>query len=132
MSQDRICPPPDGDAAIRLYLRAISAVKLLTPQAETALATRTRKGDKKAREKIIKANLGLVVKIAREHAGLGLPLLDLVSEGNIGLITALERFDPAKAGKLATSASWWINRSITHAIANQSHTIPLSVHPLGS
>ena len=132
MSQDRICPPPDGDAAIRLYLRAISAVKLLTPQAETALATRTRKGDKKAREKIIKANLGLVVKIAREHAGLGLPLLDLVSEGNIGLITALERFDPAKAGKLATSASWWISRFITQAIANQSHTIPLSVHPLGS
>ena len=71
MSQDRICLPPDGDVAIRLYLRAISAVKLLTPQAETALATRTRKGDKKAREKIIKANLGLVVKIAREHAGLG-------------------------------------------------------------
>ena len=132
MSQDRICLPPDGDVAIRLYLRAISAVKLLTPQAETALATRTRKGDKKAREKIIKANLGLVVKIAREHAGLGLPLLDLVSEGNIGLITALERFDPAKAGKLATSASWWISRFITQAIANQSHTIPLSVHPLGS
>jgi RNA polymerase primary sigma factor len=108
----------NGDAAISLYLHAISKVKLLTPQAEAALASRTKRGDKEAREKLIKANLGLVVKIARHHEGLSLPLLDLVSEGNLGLIEAVERFDPARAGKLATSASWWIKHSITRALAS--------------
>ena len=98
----------NGDTVVSLYLHAISKVKLLTPQAEAALANRTKKGDKEAREKLIKANLGLVVEIAREHEGLSLPLLDLVSEGNLGLVEAVERFDPAKAGKLASSASWWI------------------------
>jgi RNA polymerase primary sigma factor len=106
-----------------LYLYAISTVKLLTPHAEGALVNRTKKGDKEAREKLIKANLGLVVEIARVHEGLGLPLLDLVSEGNLGLIEAVDRFDRARAGKLATSASWWIKRSITRALANQSQTI---------
>ena len=114
----------NGDAAISLYLHAISKVKPLTPQAEAALASRTKKGDQEAREKLIKAHLGLVVKIARDHEGLSLPLLDLVSEGNLGLIEAVDRFDPAGAGKLATSASWWIKRSITRALANQSPTAP--------
>ena len=118
----------DGDPATRLYLHTISDSSPITPQAEAALAARARKGDKRAREKIIMANLGLVVKIARDHEGLGLPLLDLVSEGNIGLIKAIERFDPAKAGKLATSASWWINRSITRAITNQSLTASCRTH----
>ena len=85
----------DGDTAIKLYLREIGQVKLLTPQEEIELAARIKRGDKKAREQMIKANLRLVVKIARDYEGIGLPLLDLISEGNIGLMKAVERFDPA-------------------------------------
>jgi RNA polymerase primary sigma factor len=118
----------DGDSAIRLYLREIGQVKLLTPQEEIQLAARIKKGDKKAREHMIKANLRLVVKIARDYDGIGLPLLDLISEGNIGLMKAVERFDPAKGGKLSTYGSWWIKQSIKRALANQSKTIRLPVH----
>jgi RNA polymerase primary sigma factor len=118
----------DGDTAIRLYLREIGQVKLLTPQEEIELAARIKKGDKKAREHMIKANLRLVVKIARDYDGIGLPLLDLISEGNIGLMKAVERFDPAKGGKLSTYGSWWIKQSIKRALANQSKTIRLPVH----
>jgi RNA polymerase primary sigma factor len=118
----------DGDSAIRLYLREIGQVKLLTPQEEIHLAARIKKGDKKAREHMIKANLRLVVKIARDYDGIGLPLLDLISEGNIGLMKAVERFDPAKGGKLSTYGSWWIKQSIKRALANQSKTIRLPVH----
>ena len=129
-------PPPrererssyDGDTAIKLYLREIGQVKLLTPQEEIELAARIKKGDKKAREQMIKANLRLVVKIARDYEGIGLPLLDLISEGNIGLMKAVERFDPAKGGKLSTYGSWWIKQSIKRALANQSKTIRLPVH----
>jgi RNA polymerase primary sigma factor len=118
----------DGDTAIRLYLREIGQVKLLTPDEEIQLAARIKKGDKKAREHMIKANLRLVVKIARDYEGIGLPLLDLISEGNIGLMKAVERFDPAKGGKLSTYGSWWIKQSIKRALANQSKTIRLPVH----
>jgi len=118
----------DGDTAIRLYLREIGQVKLLTPEEEIQLAARIKKGDKKAREHMIKANLRLVVKIARDYEGIGLPLLDLISEGNIGLMKAVERFDPAKGGKLSTYGSWWIKQSIKRALANQSKTIRLPVH----
>jgi RNA polymerase primary sigma factor len=118
----------DGDTAIRLYLREIGLVKLLTPDEEIQLAARIKKGDKKAREHMIKANLRLVVKIARDYEGIGLPLLDLISEGNIGLMKAVERFDPAKGGKLSTYGSWWIKQSIKRALANQSKTIRLPVH----
>ena len=118
----------DGDTAIKLYLREIGLVKLLTPQEEIELAARIKKGDKKAREQMIKANLRLVVKIARDYEGIGLPLLDLISEGNIGLMKAVERFDPAKGGKLSTYGSWWIKQSIKRALANQSKTIRLPVH----
>ena len=118
----------DGDTAIKLYLREIGQVKLLTPQEEIELAARIKKGDKKAREQMIKANLRLVVKIARDYEGIGLPLLDLISEGNIGLMKAVERFDPAKGGKLSTYGSWWIKQSIKRALANQSKTIRLPVH----
>jgi len=118
----------DGDSAIRLYLREIGQVKLLTVQEEIQLAARIKKGDKKAREHMIKANLRLVVKIARDYEGIGLPLLDLISEGNIGLMKAVERFDPAKGGKLSTYGSWWIKQSIKRALANQSKTIRLPVH----
>ena len=118
----------DGDTSIRLYLREIGQVKLLTPQEEIELAAKIKKGDKKAREHMIKANLRLVVKIARDYEGIGLPLLDLISEGNIGLMKAVERFDPAKGGKLSTYGSWWIKQSIKRALANQSKTIRLPVH----
>jgi RNA polymerase primary sigma factor len=118
----------DGDTAIKLYLREIGLVKLLTPQEEIVLAAKIKKGDKKARELMIKANLRLVVKIARDYEGIGLPLLDLISEGNIGLMKAVERFDPKKGGKLSTYGSWWIKQSIKRALANQSKTIRLPVH----
>ena len=118
----------DGDTAIKLYLREIGQVKLLTPQEEIELAAKIKKGDKKAREQMIKANLRLVVKIARDYEGIGLPLLDLISEGNIGLMKAVERFDPKKGGKLSTYGSWWIKQAIKRALANQSKTIRLPVH----
>src|SRR5437660_9735227 len=118
----------DSDTAIKLYLREIGQVKLLTPQEEIELAARIKKGDKRAREQMIKANLRLVVKIAHDYEGLGLPLLDLINEGNIGLMKAVERFDPAKGGKLSTYGAWWIKQSIKRALANQSKTIRLPVH----
>jgi RNA polymerase primary sigma factor len=118
----------DGDTAIKLYLREIGQVKLLTVDQEVELAAKIKKGDKKAREQMIKANLRLVVKIARDYEGIGLPLLDLISEGNIGLMKAVERFDPSKGGKLSTYGSWWIKQSIKRALANQSKTIRLPVH----
>ena len=118
----------DSDTGIKIYLREIGQIPLLTPQEEIELAARIKKGDKKAREQMIKANLRLVVKIARDYEGIGLPLLDLISEGNIGLMKAVERFDPAKGGKLSTYGSWWIKQSIKRALANQSKTIRLPVH----
>ena len=118
----------DGDTAFKLYLREIGQVKLLTPQEEIELAARIKKGDKRAREHMIKANLRLVVKIAHDYEGYGLPLLDLINEGNIGLMKAVERFDPAKGGKLSTYGAWWIKQSIKRALANQSKTIRLPVH----
>jgi RNA polymerase primary sigma factor len=132
---DDALPPParergayDADTAIKLYLREVGQVKLLSPQEEIELAARIKKGDKRAREHMIKANLRLVVKIAHDYDGLGLPLLDLINEGNIGLMKAVERFDPAKGGKLSTYAAWWIKQSIKRALANQSKTIRLPVH----
>ncbi len=92
------------------------------------LARRIRKGDKAARDHMISANLRLVVKIAMDYKDFGLPLLDLISEGNIGLIKAVERFDPRKGGKLSTYAAWWIKQSMKRALANQSKTIRLPVH----
>ena len=117
---------PDNN--IGLYLREISQVPLLSPQDEVKLAGQIKRGNKKAREKIITANLRLVVKIAHDFGNYGLPLLDLISEGNIGLMKAVERFDPKKGGKLSTYASWWIKQSIKRALANQSKTIRLPVH----
>jgi RNA polymerase primary sigma factor len=118
----------DADSAIKLYLREIGQVKLLTPQEEIELAARIKRGDRKAREHMIKANLRLVVKIAHDYDGLGLPLLDLINEGNLGLMKAVERFDPAKGGKLSTYAAWWIKQAIKRALANQAKTIRLPVH----
>jgi RNA polymerase primary sigma factor len=118
----------ESENGIKIYLREIGQVKLLTPQDEIALAAKIKKGDKKARAQMIKANLRLVVKIAHDYSNLGLPLLDLISEGNIGLMKAVERFDPKKGGKLSTYAAWWIKQSIKRALANQAKTIRLPVH----
>src|SRR6266404_8782220 len=118
----------DGDTAYRLYLREIGQTPLLTPEEEVELARRIKRGDRKARDRMIKSNLRLVVKIARDYENFGLPLLDLINEGNIGLMKGVERFDPKKGAKLSTYASWWIKQSIRRALANQSKTIRLPVH----
>jgi len=118
----------DSDSGIKIYLREIGQIPLLTPEQEIDLAAKIKKGDKAARSLMIRSNLRLVVKIAHDYANLGLPLLDLISEGNIGLMKAVERFDPAKGGKLSTYAAWWIKQSIKRALANQSKTIRLPVH----
>ena len=120
--------PYDGDTAKDLYFQEIGKEKLLTIQDEIDLAARIKKGDESARQRMIRANLRLVVKIAREYENYGLPLLDLINEGNIGLMKAVERFDPAKGGKLSTYSSWWIKQSVRRALANQSKTIRLPVH----
>lgn len=118
----------EPESGMRVYLREISQVALLTPEQEVTLAARIALGDFAAREHMIRANLRLVVKIAHDYGNFGLPMSDLISEGNIGLIKAVERFDPAKGGKLSTYAAWWIKQSIKRALANQSKTIRLPVH----
>lgn len=118
----------EGDLSLRLYLREISETPLLTPAQEVELAHRIQKGDAAAREQMIKANLRLVVKIAHDYEGLGLPLLDMINEGNMGLMRAVQRFDPSKGAKLSTYAAWWIKQSIKRALANQSKTIRVPVH----
>lgn len=117
-----------GRDAYELYLREIGQTPLLTAEEETALARRVQAGDEEAREHMIKANLRLVVKIAREYEGFGVPLLDMISEGNMGLIKGVERFDPDKGAKLSTYAAWWIKQNIRRALANQSKTIRLPAH----
>lgn len=117
-----------GDSAFHLYVREIGETKLLTPKEEVDLARRIQRGDPKAREHMIKANLRLVVKIARDYEGYGLPLLDLINEGNIGLMRAVEKFDPKKGAKLSTYAAWWIKQSIRRALSDQSKTIRIPVH----
>jgi RNA polymerase primary sigma factor len=117
-----------GANAYTLYLREIGQTRLLTPEEEITLAGQIRAGDEQARERMIKANLRLVVKIAREYEDYGVPLLDLINEGNIGLMKAVERFDPSKGAKLSTYAAWWIKQAIRRALSNQSKTIRLPVH----
>ena len=118
----------ESDSSLKLYLREISRTPLLTAEEEVALAERIKNGDSEARSHMIRANLRLVVKIAQDYASYGLPVTDLISEGNIGLMKAVERFDPEKGGKLSTYAAWWIKQSIKRALANQSKTIRLPVH----
>ena len=118
----------ESDNSLKVYLREISKTALLTPEEEVSLAARIKKGDKEARDHMIRANLRLVVKIAQDYSAYGLPVTDLISEGNIGLMKAVERFDPNKGGKLSTYAAWWIKQSVKRALANQSKTIRLPVH----
>jgi RNA polymerase primary sigma factor len=120
--------PWDENTSLRLYLREAVETPLLSPAEEVVLAGRIQAGDAEAREHMIKANLRLVVKIAREYEDFGLPLLDLINEGNIGLMRAVERFDPTKGAKLSTYAAWWIKQSIKRALSNQSKAIRLPIH----
>ena len=121
----------ETDIGLNRYLREIGRFPLLTPQQEIELAAKIKKGDPEARERMINSNLRLVVTIARDYANLGLPLLDLISEGNIGLTKAVERYDPAQGAKLSTYAMWWIKQSIKRALVNQGAVIRLPVHLAG-
>lgn len=116
------------DDAIKLYLREIQKTKLLTADEEKELASRIAKGDKSARDRMIESNLRLVVKIAKRYINRGLPFLDLIEEGNMGLIKAVERFKLSKECRFSTYATWWIRQSIERALVNQSRTIRLPVH----
>jgi RNA polymerase primary sigma factor len=118
----------NNDTAMKVYLREIGRIPLLTPQQEIELAAKIRKGDRTACALMINSNLRLVVRIAQDYANLGLPLLDVISEGNVGLMTAVDRFDPAKGAKLSTYAAWWIRQSIKRALSNYGKTIRLPVH----
>ena len=110
----------DEQESLGIYLRQISTIPLITVKEEIELADRIKNGDDKARETMITANLRLVVKIAKEYSNIGLSLLDLINEGNIGLMKAVERFDPSKGGKLSTYAAWWIKQSIKRALATKA------------
>lgn len=120
----------ENDSTFRAYLRNISKEPLLTREEENELADRIKVGDQEAIDKMVRANLRLVVKIARNYAGLGVPLMDLIAEGNTGLMKAVERFDPSKGGKMSTYGSWWIKQAIKRALTNQSKTIRLPSHLL--
>lgn len=116
------------DDAIKIYLRDIQRTPLLTAETEKECARGVEKGDKAARNKMIESNLRLVVKIAKRYINRGLPLLDLIEEGNLGLIKAVERFSLAKECRFSTYATWWIRQAIERALVNQSRTIRLPVH----
>ena len=117
-----------SDDSVRLYLREIGKIPLLTAEEEIELANRVREGDKEAKDKMAEANMRLVVSIAKKYVGRGLDLLDLVQEGNTGLLRAVEKFDPERGFKFSTYATWWIRQAITRAIADQSRTIRIPVH----
>ncbi|MBM3825156.1 MAG: sigma-70 family RNA polymerase sigma factor [Verrucomicrobia bacterium] len=119
---------PEERSPLRTYLDQIGKTPLLTLEEETALARKVLKGDEAARQRMIQSNLRLVVRIAKDYDGFGLPLMDLISEGNFGLIKAVERFDPDKGGKLSTYAAWWIKQAIKRALASSGKTIRLPVH----
>lgn len=117
-----------SDDSVRLYLREIGKIPLLTAEQELALAHRVVAGEKDAKDKMAEANMRLVVSIAKRYVGRGLDLLDLIQEGNTGLLRAVEKFDPDKGFKFSTYATWWIRQAITRAIADQARTIRIPVH----
>lgn len=117
-----------SDDSVRLYLREIGKIPLLTAEEELALAKRVVAGEKDAKDKMAEANMRLVVSIAKRYVGRGLDLLDLIQEGNTGLLRAVEKFDPDKGFKFSTYATWWIRQAITRAIADQARTIRIPVH----
>lgn len=117
-----------SDDSVRLYLREIGKIPLLKPEEELELAKKVVEGDKKAKDKMAEANMRLVVSIAKRYSGRGLDFLDLIQEGNTGLLRAVEKFDPDKGFKFSTYATWWIRQAITRAIADQARTIRIPVH----
>ena len=117
-----------ADDSVRLYLREIGKIPLLTSEEELALAKRVVEGDRRAKDKMAEANMRLVVSIAKRYSGRGLDFLDLIQEGNTGLLRAVEKFDPDKGFKFSTYATWWIRQAITRAIADQARTIRIPVH----
>ena len=117
-----------SDDSVRLYLREIGKIPLLSAEEEMDLARRIVEGDKKAKDKMAEANMRLVVSIAKRYSGRGLDFLDLIQEGNTGLLRAVEKFDPDKGFKFSTYATWWIRQAITRAIADQARTIRVPVH----
>lgn len=117
-----------SDDSVRLYLREIGKIPLLNAEEELALAHRVVAGEKKAKDKMAEANMRLVVSIAKRYSGRGLDFLDLIQEGNTGLLRAVEKFDPDKGFKFSTYATWWIRQAITRAIADQARTIRIPVH----
>ena len=117
-----------ADDSVRLYLREIGKIPLLTNEEEAELAQEIVKGSRKAKEKMVEANMRLVVSIAKRYSGRGLDFLDLIQEGNTGLLRAVEKFDPEKGFKFSTYATWWIRQAITRAIADQARTIRIPVH----
>ena len=122
---------PEGvniDDHVKMYLKEIGKVDLLTPEEETDLARRMAQGDETAKQRLAEANLRLVVSIAKRYVGRGMLFLDLIQEGNLGLIKAVDKFDYAKGYKFSTYATWWIRQAITRAIADQARTIRIPVH----
>ncbi len=117
-----------SDDSVRLYLREIGKIPLLTAEEELALAKKVVTGDKRAKDAMAEANMRLVVSIAKRYVGRGLDLLDLIQEGNTGLLRAVEKFDPERGFKFSTYATWWIRQAITRAIADQARTIRIPVH----
>ncbi|MBB1503734.1 RNA polymerase sigma factor RpoD [Candidatus Saccharibacteria bacterium] len=117
-----------ADDSVRLYLREIGKIPLLSNEEEVDLAYRIVKGEKKAKDKMVEANMRLVVSIAKRYSGRGLDFLDLIQEGNTGLLRAVEKFDPDKGFKFSTYATWWTRQAITRAIADQARTIRIPVH----
>ena len=117
-----------ADDSVKMYLREIGKIPLLSQEEEQELARRVAKGDKKARDKMIEANMRLVVSVAKKYSGRGLDFLDLIQEGNTGLLRAVEKFDPDKGFKFSTYATWWIRQAVTRAIADQARTIRIPVH----
>ena len=117
-----------ADDSVRLYLREIGKIPLLTLEEEQELAKRVVKGDKRAKDKMVESNMRLVVSIAKRYGGRGLDFLDLIQEGNTGLLRAVEKFDPDKGYKFSTYATWWVRQAITRAIADQARTIRIPVH----
>ncbi|MDD4013126.1 MAG: RNA polymerase sigma factor RpoD/SigA [Candidatus Omnitrophica bacterium] len=114
--------------AIKLYLKDIRDLPLLTPEREKELARKVKKGDKKARQEMIKSNLRLVINIAKKYSYLGVPMLDLIEEGNLGLMKAVSKYDPEKGYRFSTYAAWWIKQYITRAVANQGKTVRIPVY----
>ncbi|MBI4532998.1 MAG: sigma-70 family RNA polymerase sigma factor [Candidatus Melainabacteria bacterium] len=117
-----------GEDSVQLYLRSIGRIKLLTAKEEIDLARRIAQGDKIAKKRLIQANLRLVVSVAKKYQGRGLSFLDLIQEGNLGLIRASEKYDPERGYKFSTYATWWIRQGITRALADKSRTIRVPVH----